>query len=148
MREIRTVVEVHASIEDVWRVAADLRSYEEWNPFIPGFEAEPKAGARGRMVAAIPGQRPRPTRVTLLEADPPRRLSWRGHLLMPWLFGGTHYLELAPSEAGTRVVNREEFRGVLARLMLRVLGGALRRGYVSMNEALKRRVEAVPRRDA
>lgn len=140
MREIRTEVEVAAPIEEVWRVVSDLRAYQQWNPFIPSFEGDPRANTRARMTAAIPGQKPRSTPVTILEVEAPRRLSWRGQLLAPWLFAGTHYLELTSAGAGTRVVNREEFRGLLAPVLLRVLGAGLPTGYAAMNEALKRRV--------
>lgn len=141
MREIRTEVDVAAPIADVWRVVADLAAYEAWNPFLTRFDAEPRVGAKGRLTAAMAGRKPRSTPVTILAADEPRVLGWRGQLLAPWLFAGTHFIELAPAAGGTRVINREEFRGILAPLLLRALGASFPAGYEAMNAALKRRVE-------
>ncbi|MFN8584685.1 MAG: SRPBCC domain-containing protein [Dehalococcoidia bacterium] len=145
MREIRTEVAIAAPLEAVWSVVSDFGAYAEWNPFLPAFEGRPIANTNGRLTAAIPGSKPRTTPVTILEADAPRRLAWRGQLLGSWLFSGTHFLELTPSDGGTRVVNREEFRGLLAPLLLRQLGRGLPAGYEAMNAALKARVERAGR---
>jgi hypothetical protein len=63
---------------------------------------------------------------------------------MKGLFDGEHFFRLEPrGEARTRVVQGEDFSGVLLRFLLpRVTEAA--RGFVYMNQALKRRVEAGP----
>ena len=79
----------------------------------------------------------------LLRCDAPSELRWRGTLLVSQIFNGEHIFELHPLDGDrTRFVQREEFRGVLVRLMLRVAGKSTRAGFVAMNEALKARAEA------
>lgn len=62
-------------------------------------------------------------------------------LALPGLFDGRHIFELQPAPGGTRLVQREEFRGILVPLFARSLDRNTARGFVAMNEALKARVE-------
>ena len=141
MREIRTEVDIAAPPEDVWRVAADFRSYAAWNPFMPLFEAEARPGTKGRLSVAMPGNSARSMTVSILDAKRPRELRWRGALLGQWLFSATHIIELSARDGGTHVVNREEYRGILAPLLVRGLWDSLPGGYEAMNAALRARVE-------
>jgi len=68
-------------------------------------------------------------------------LRWRGHLLFPGLFDGEHFfrlIEVAPER--TRFVHGENFTGILVRFAGRTITRAAR-GFVYMNEAIKRRCE-------
>jgi hypothetical protein len=61
-----------------------------------------------------------------------------GHLLIPGLFDGEHIFVLEPIEHNrVKFVHREEFRGVLVGLILRMVGESTRRGFEAMNQALK-----------
>ena len=142
MREIRTEADIAAPPEHVWEVLTDFASYPQWNPFIPALEGEPEVGASLRMRTQPPGKRANTLTARVLIAKMPHHLRWQGIFLNPRLFEGTHILELSPREGGTHVVNREEFRGVLAPLLLRYLGSNLPTGYEVMNAALKARAEA------
>ena len=141
MREIRTEADIAAPPQRVWAVLTDFASYEQWNPFITALEGEPQVGAPLRMRTKPPGRRENSITARVLVARWPRHLRWEGIFLTPWLFAGTHILELEPRNGGTHLVNREEFRGVLAPLLLRFLGPGLPTGYEAMNRALKQRVE-------
>lgn len=80
---------------------------------------------------------------------PGEELRWRGSLPIPGLFVGEHYFRVEPApgssgssgaQAGTRFVHGERFSG----LLLPLVGGMLKdteKGFVSMNEALKKTVE-------
>ena len=76
------------------------------------------------------------------EWNPQKTFRWLGHLLIPGLFDGEHIFELEPfSENSTRLIQREEFQGILVGLFWRNLDTDVRSGFVAMNEALKKRVE-------
>lgn len=145
MREIRTEVEIDASREAVWEVLADFAHYGEWNPFLE-IAGEARVRTKVRLTTHPPG-RPSNTQVAeVLTAWAPRHLRIQGVLGWPWLFSGTHILELSESpgrEGGTTLVNREEFGGVLTPVVLWLLGSRLPSGFEAMNQALKARVERV-----
>ena len=142
MREIRTEVEVAAPPSRLWDVLVDFSSYPAWNPFLVRIDGFPEVGATLQVHTKPPGRSANSVAARVLVAKAPAHLRWEGTFLSPLLFSGTHIVELQPSDGGTRVVNREEFRGILAPLMLRFRGPALPNGYTAMNVALKARVEA------
>ena len=72
-----------------------------------------------------------------------RELRWLGHLLMPGLFDGEHRFLVEDLVAGhSRLVQSEDFRGVLVPLLRRSLERKTKPGFVAMNEALKKRAES------
>jgi hypothetical protein len=139
--ELRTEVEIAAPPSAVWAVVADFPAYAEWNPFIVHVSGEVRVGATLDVTVSPPGGSEMRFRPTVLVADPGRELRWRGQLFFRGLFDGEHFFQLTELPGGrTKLVHGENFTGILVRL----LGGALTktaRGFVLMNQALKRRVE-------
>jgi hypothetical protein len=81
-------------------------------------------------------------RAKVLVSEQNERLRWKGKVLADFLFSGEHFFEL--SDLGndrTRMVHGEDFSGVLLRFLRRQLGSTAR-GFVFMNQALKRRAES------
>lgn len=120
----------------------DFRRYPEWNPFIVELKGEAKTGAALDLTISLPNSNSeRVVRAQLLKCQPEDELRWLGHWWMKGLFDGEHFVRLETRGGGTRVVQGEDFSGVLLRfLMPRVTEAA--RGFVYMNQALKRRVES------
>jgi hypothetical protein len=87
-------------------------------------------------------------RPTVLEAVPGRRLRWLGHLLVNGLFDGEHSFTIEPlGEGRARLVQQEDFRGLLVPLMARSLDRRTLPAFEQLNQALKRRAEQpTPRR--
>ena len=143
MRELRTEIVIHAAPERVWGVLTDFAAYPEWNPFVRRISGEPALGSRLEVRIEPPGSRALTFKPTVVACEPGRELAWLGRLLVRGLFDGEHHFELHSAEGGsTRLVQREEFRGLLVPLA----GGGLertRRGFEAMNEALKQRAEGV-----
>lgn len=142
--EIRTEIEIEASPQAVWRVLTDFPRYSEWNPFIVAVGGEPRQGTTLSVTLSMPESakeyRLRP-RVVRCEAE--AELRWLGHLWFKGLFDGEHFFRLhEPAPGRTRFVHGEDFSGVLLRFATRTVTEATR-GFVYMNQALKRRVEAV-----
>jgi hypothetical protein len=76
------------------------------------------------------------------EAVPQRRLRWLGHLLVPGIFDGEHSFTIEPLDDGTvRLVQREDFRGVLVPMLARSLDRRTLPAFERMNQALKQRAE-------
>ena len=139
MRTIETEITVPSPAEAVWQVLTDFDAYAEWNPFLVSAEGTPEVGERLEIRFAPPGRRPMTMRPTVRVAEEGRRLVWLGHLVVPGLFDGRHEFRLEPVGAGTRVVQREDFRGVLVPLMGSKLFDQTEQGFVAMNEALAER---------
>jgi hypothetical protein len=127
-------------------VLTDFPAYGAWNPFVLSVAGEPRAGTRLTVRIQPPGGRAMTFRPTVLVARPPAELRWRGHVLMPGLFGGEHDFILEPLGSNrVRFVHRETFRGLLVPLLRRSLEPRTRAGFEAMNRALKARAEEDPR---
>ncbi|HWZ87832.1 MAG TPA: SRPBCC domain-containing protein [Polyangiaceae bacterium] len=140
--EIRTEVEIAAPVAEVWRTLTAFADYGEWNPFITQLSGKLREGDALSVHLSLPEGRDFLIHPRLLRCQENQELAWRGHLLFPGLFDGEHFFrleEVAP--ARTRFVQGENFTGVLVRFMGQTITRAAR-GFVYMNQALKRRVES------
>jgi hypothetical protein len=141
--EIRTEVEIAASASEVWRTLLDFPRYADWNPFIVAIDGEPKVGARLEVTLSLPdSNREQTFRPRILKCDEAEELRWLGHLWMKGLLDGEHFFRLeARGPEKTRVLHGEDFSGLLLKPLLSRLTDATR-GFIYMNQALKRRVES------
>jgi hypothetical protein len=140
--QLRTEVEIEASPDRVWAVLTDFGTYPEWNPFIVRAAGQLARGARLDITLSLPeSNREMQFRPEVVVCEPGRELRWRGRLFVPGLFDGEHFFELRePTQGRTRVVHGENFSGILLKFMGQTLTQTTR-GFVYMNQALKRRVE-------
>ena len=142
MLQLHTVIDINASVEQVWRVLTDFSAYREWNPFIVSISGEIRPGARLKVRVQPPGGRGMTFRPTVLVADRNRELRWLGRLLFPGIFEGEHAFQITRLEKDrVHLVQRETFRGLLVPLLRRLLNGHTRAGFEAMNRALKERAE-------
>jgi hypothetical protein len=82
-------------------------------------------------------------RPTVLEVDPGKRLRWIGRVLVPGIFDGEHSFTIQPLGNGqVRLVQQEDFRGLLVPLLAGSLDRRTLPAFEQMNQALKRRAEA------
>lgn len=139
-RVIETSVLIQAPAARVWSVLTDFEAYPSWNPFIRSLAGETRVGANLTVVIAPPGRKPQTFQPVVVEFVPERVFCWRGTLPIPGLFSGEHRFELAAEASGTRFTQSERFTGLLVPLVGGVLA-ATERGFRTMNEELKARVE-------
>ena len=141
-RRLHTEIEIQASPDRVWETLTDFTAYSHWNPFIVQAGGQPVPGIRLQLQMRLRGHRPTTFRPEVLEATPARRLRWLGHLLLPGLFDGEHTFDIEPSGPGrVRLTQQEEFRGLLAPLILAFIAKPTQEGFSQMDQALKARVE-------
>ncbi len=140
--EIRTELEIAAPASDVWRILTDFERYAEWNPFITTISGKLVEDSKLRVQLSLPEGRELCIQPRLVRCREPSELCWRGHLGFPGLFDGEHFFQLQElTERRTRFVQGENFGGVLLRFAGTSITRAAR-GFVYMNQALKRRAEA------
>jgi hypothetical protein len=141
-KQLHAEVEVQAPPDRVWEVLTDFAAYHEWNPFIVQAAGQAVPGSRLELHMRLSGRRTTTIRPEVLEADPGRRLRWLGRVLVPGLFDGEHRFTIEPAGPGrARLTQQEEFRGLLAPLVLAAIAKATLASFHEMNQALKARVE-------
>jgi len=133
--------------EAIWAVISDFNHWSEWNPLYPRAEGVLRIGAPLSLDLALPGQAVRQIKPVILDWVPNDQIHWRLSLA-GGLVKTIRYLEIEKlSETGCIFSNGEFFRGPLAGFMPRRLKSAMRQGFASMGEALKRKAEASWRRE-
>ena len=142
MKRVATAIDIAAPPERVWSILTDFPAHAEWNPFVTAISGDLKRGARPSITVKPPGGKGMSFRPKVLAVEPNRELRWLGRLLVPGLFDGEHYFLLEPTPAGTRFTHGENFSGLVVALMGRSGFEPIERGFIAMNEALKRRAEA------
>jgi hypothetical protein len=143
MYELNTEIEIQATPERVWSILIDFPAYPQWNPFVRHIRGVPAAGTSLEVNIQPSDSKGMTFRPTVLVAEPPRELRWRGRLLLPGIFDGEHRFAITPL-AGKRVrfEQSEQFRGVLVPMLRASLERDTKRGFAEMNQALKLRAEA------
>ena len=143
MHRLDTQIEIEASAARVWSVLMDFPGYARWNPFVRSIDGRPTVGASLHVLIQPPGSRGMRFRPKVLAVEPRREFRWKGRLLLPGLFDGQHFFVLEP-KSETRVVlhQGEIFTGALVALFRRSVDGPVRRGFLAMNDAIKREAEA------
>ncbi len=144
MKELKTEIVIDASAETIWKVLNDFASFPDWNPFMVRISGQMIEGEKLEVRMQLPGGRAMTFKPQLIKVEPNREFRWLGRLLLPGVADGQHIIELKPiGDARTRVIHREEFRGVLTSLFLAMVGKKTELGFQQMNEALKARAESL-----
>ena len=141
-KQLRTQITIDATPERVWQVLTDFDAYPQWNPFMTQVSGTPARGERLTIHMQPEGGRAMTFRPTVREAVPQRRLRWLGRLLVPGIFDGEHSFTIEPQDdGGVRLVQQEDFRGVLVPLLAKSLDRRTLPAFERMNQALKQRAE-------
>ena len=143
MKQLSTEVTINAPVERVWQVLTDFPSYGDWNTFMPRIEGDFTIGGRLEVRLSPPGGRAMTFKPTITLIEPKREFRWLGRLGMPGIFDGEHGFRLERTDSGdTRLRHFETFRGILAPLLMAMIGKSTHAGFEAMNRALKERAEA------
>jgi hypothetical protein len=141
--QLRTEIEIEAPPQRVWQVLTDFSAYHEWNPFITSIAGDLLVGKSLAVTISPPESKEANFFPRVLVCDESRELRWLGKFWIRGLFDGEHFFQLQPgrAEGRTRFVHGEDFRGLLVKYAGQRLTHVAR-GFVYMNQALKRRVES------
>ncbi len=139
---IDTTIDIAAPPRRVWSILCDFPGYARWNPFVREISGESEVGASLVVALEPPGGRAMRFRPVIVALQENRELRWKGKLLIPGLFDGEHWFRLREhAPGGTTFEHGEQFSGLLVPRFRPALEDGTRRGFVAMNEALKREVE-------
>ncbi len=142
MKSLATEIVINAPRERVWGILTDFDNHNNWNPFIRSFQGVIREGARFNVTLQPPGSKPMTFRPKCLVLKENEEFRWLGHLGFRGLFDGEHIFELMDlGNDKTRLVHRENFRGMLVPLIWKSLEPGTREGFMAMNSSLKEMAE-------
>ncbi len=140
--ELRSEVEIDATVEHVYRVLTDFEQYQQWNPFLTSVAGALVVGQKLSVEMSLPEGKTYVLAPVVTGVTENAELRWSARFWSPALLQTEHSFRLTARSPGvTRVVQGQNFSGFL----LRFSGNALTlaaRGSVYMNLALKKRAEA------
>lgn len=138
MKEIKTIIHIHAPVQIVWDTLMNFQDYSQWNPFIRGIEGHAETGKQISVTMLPPDfDKPMTFSPSVLKNESQKEFRWKGKLFIKGLFDGEHYflLEKLPN-GSTALEHGESFSG----LMVPFLKNTLKKtelGFQQMNMALK-----------
>ena len=143
-KQLVSSVDIDAPAATVWEVLVDFATFPTWNPFIVSAEGDLEVGGRLTLRMQPVGGSAVTLRPTLVEVVQGRRLRWLGRLGVRGLFDADHLFTIEPLPAeGARLVQQEEFGGLLVPLFSRSLDRGTLPAFRAMNAAVKDRAERV-----
>ncbi|MDG2307069.1 MAG: SRPBCC domain-containing protein [Candidatus Binatia bacterium] len=138
-------LEIEAPAERVWEILAATDAYPQWNPYLLEIVGPVRPG---ETISATLSQRTWKEPLTVhpvVVTFEPRELRWRGRVGIPGILDTDHsFVVEAIGDERSLVIQREEFRGLLARILRERapdIQKATHESFVKMNEALKGRAE-------
>jgi len=140
VKAFSATIEIGAPPAEVWAILTDLGRYHEWNPLFVEAAGDVAVGQRITLRSRHPANgRVMTVKPRITVAEPATELRWASSL--PGLISGEHSFTLSAADGGTRLVQAETFRGLLARFPGRTFANA-DASFRALNEALKERAEA------
>ncbi|MBP1910392.1 SRPBCC domain-containing protein [Methanolobus bombayensis] len=142
MHKICTDIVIDSPINEVWNVLTDFDKFEAWNPFITKIKGKLELGSKLEVHIQAPGMKEIDLYPVLTKVEPVNELRWLGNLWVKGIFDGEHAFRLEELENNrTRLIQCERFKGILAPLILHLIGEKTREGFENMNTSLKNKCE-------
>lgn len=139
--KIITRIVIESNVEKVWQELMDFDSYSQWNPFIKSISGKPTESERLKVeVLPVDAKKSMVFTPIVQKVENHKYFSWKGDLLVPGIFSGTHTFEIEENRNNVVFIHKEEFSGLLIPFMKSMLK-ATESGFEKMNKALKDRIE-------
>lgn len=143
MEPIKSLVDISASPEMVWRVLTDFASYPKWNPFLRNVQGDAAQGRQMKVRARLSRSSVHRFPVRVIKAVPAAELCCRGKLWVKGLFDREYTAIIIPDGVkGVRFVQRVSFSGLLAPAILPFIHMKVQVRLDLMSTALKKVAEA------
>ena len=135
-------VDIHAPIDTVWDVLADVDRYHEWNPFARTYtKTDVRVGSFVDFDVKL-GRYDRKQTERFEAVEPPTLLSWSTKIGTELLLKALREQRLEKrSETSCSYFNTDTLEGPLAPLAILLFGRAMRRGFDDVGRALKQTAE-------
>lgn len=144
MHKICTDITIEAPINVVWDILTNFDEYETWNPFITRMKGKFELGSKLDAFMQPPGMKGTNFTPVITKIEPVNEFRWIGNLWVRGIFDGEHVYRLEELENDrSRLIQCERFRGIMAPLILHIIGKKTRKGFEKMNKSLKRECEKI-----
>ena len=138
MHKICTDIVIETPINEVWDFLTDFDNFGSWNPFITKIEGKLEIGSKLEIHMKAPGTKGVDIYPVITKVEPVNEFRWIGNLWVKGIFDGEHAFRLEELENDrTRMIQCEKFKGLLAPLILYLIGEKTREGFEQMNNSLK-----------
>lgn len=139
---LQAEIEIDATSTRVWDVLLNFASYPEWNPFVLSVVGELRESSIISVRLALPEGDESEFDAEIVRYVPGEELRFRSVVLAPWLLRREQFWQLRKTaDDRCRFVQGADVSGLLLKI-----GGKtperMARGFVYMNQALKRRIES------
>lgn len=149
LQEIKTEIDIFASPNEVWNVISDVESWESWSPIIRGSQGVVAVGSE--ITIAMIGKSDKEEgpiyNPIITDLDEPRLFRWHANMGNDFIFTNIKVIELVESESGTRLIHKEQFKGLLAPIFCGQMEVGVPPMLNSMNQALKDLIEITHEKD-
>lgn len=143
MQTIKTMIDIGATPEIVWRVLTDFSSYPRWNPFLRAVWGSPMQGQRLKVRVRMPQSRAYVFTARVVKALPAAEFCWQTKMWIKGLFDGEHAFIIVPNGVeGVKFIQRKHFSGLLLPLIFPFIQKKTLAAFELMNSALKKIAEA------
>lgn len=143
MQTVETEIEIQAPPEKVWSIITDIDKWHEWSPIINASSGEAAVGSTVAitMMSKEAGKDGPKYNPEIIQMDEPTYFHWRAHMMAGFVFTNDKIIELEKTDAGTKVIHKETFKGLMAALMKGQMAKEVPPMLTRMNEALKQLAE-------
>ncbi|MCE2484030.1 MAG: SRPBCC domain-containing protein [Desulfurellaceae bacterium] len=132
---VYTELTIPAGPEEIWPILTDAPGYQEWNPVFVHVEGEYREGGTLQYQMKSPDSEQMAVQATVKKLVPNKELNQYGGFPGVLTFSHTYLLE--PVDGGTRVIQKEEYRGIWVPFWD---SSWVEPAYNKVNEALQDRV--------
>ncbi len=140
--EINTEITINAPIDKVWNAFRDFENQEKWNHFLHIHHHNLTLNQPMNVDFLSDGKVKMSMKPRLLKDEPSKSFEWLGHLGIKGLFDGHHQFHFESiDESTTLFTQKENFSGILIRLLKKSVLDPTALDFAKMNEALKAYVE-------
>lgn len=140
---LHTQIDIDAAPAKVWEILTNFDDYARWNPAIPFAEGQASCGSRLHVAIQWPGLQRGNYVLRVTAAHAPRELRWLGHFVVKGLMDGDHRFVIeTKGNKGVRVIQMEQFSGLLVPFFAPWLRRNVLEGFRQLNGALKSRAES------
>ena len=142
MREIRTEIEIAAPPTKVWNILTDFDNWKNWNPIINQASGTASLGSELSMTMRGEDGKDGPKYMPIVtNFEDPKFFRWRAKMMAGFIFTNDKVFELEETGAGTRLIHKELFSGMMVPMMWSKFDEGVPPMLKSMNDALKRKAE-------
>ena len=142
IKEIQTEIEIAAPPEKVWSILINIEKWSKWNPTT--IQASGVASVGAELTITMRGEdgNDGPKYMPIVTSlEEPKLFKWRAKMMSNYLFTNGRVFELEKTSTGTRLINKETFKGMLVPLFWSKLSRHVPLLLNEMNEALKVQAE-------